>query len=133
MKQITIIAPVQDGLVANICRVLGDAGINLDGLDAYDARDLDVVTLAVDQYDKALQVLRDAGFDAVSDDAVVVCIKDEPGSLARITERLHQGDIEVSSVRILQRQMGLAMVALATERREEALKLIHDLLVVGTT
>jgi len=132
MKQITIIAPVQDGLVANISRVLGDAGINLDGLDAYDARELDVVTLAVDQYDKALQVLRDAGYDAVSDDALVVCIKDEPGSLARLTERLYQDGIEVSSVRILQRQMGLALVALATDRREEALTLIQDLIVSGT-
>ena len=133
MKQITIIAPVQDGLVANISRVLGDAGINLDGLDAYDARELDVVTLSVDQYDKSLQVLRDAGYDAISDDAVVVCIKDEPGSLARLTERLYQGKIEVSSVRILQRQMGLALVALATDRREEALKLIQDLIVSGTS
>lgn len=132
MKQITIIAPVQDGLVANISRVLGDAGINLEGLDAYDARELDVVTLTVDQYDRALQVLRDAGYDAISDDAMVVCIKDEPGALARVTERLHQGGIQVSSVRILQRQMGMAMAALATERRAEAMQLIQDLLVSGS-
>ncbi len=132
MKQITIIAPIQSGLVANIARVLGNSGINLDGLEAYDAREIAVVTLTVDQYDRALQVLRDAGYEAVSDDAVVVCIKDEPGSLARVTERLYQNGIQVSSVRILQRQMGLAMVALATERRDEAMQLIQDLLVNGT-
>ncbi len=132
MKQITIISSTKEGLVASISRVLADAQINLDGLDAYDAQEMCVVSLLVDQYDKALQVLRNAGFDAVSDDAMVVCIKDEPGSLARITERLLQASIEVHSIRILQRNMGLAMVALATDRREEALAAIQELLVTAS-
>ena len=129
MKLITIIAPKQDGLVADVSRVLGDAGVNLEALEAYTVRDLDIVSLTVDQYDKALEVLRDANYDAVSDDAAVVCIRDEPGSLARVTECLFQGGIVVGSVRILQRQTGLAMVAIAVDHRAEALELIRDLLV----
>jgi len=129
MKLITIIAEKHDGLVADVSRVLGDAGINLEALEAHTAGNLGILSLTVDEYDEALEVLRDANFDAVSDDAAVVCIRDEPGSLARVTERLFQGGIVVGSLRILQRQAGLAMVAIAVSHRAKALKLIKDLLV----
>lgn len=134
MKIITIFAQKQDSLVANVSRVLGDADINLEGLEAYTIKDLNIVTLTVDDYDKALAVLRDAKYDAVSDDAVVVCIRDEPGSLARITERLCQSGIVFRSIRILQRQHGLAMVAIAVavDQRTEAIESIRGLLVSDT-
>ncbi len=129
MKLITIISEKQDGLIADVSRVLGDAGINLEALEAHTVGSLGILSLTVDEYDEALEVLRDANYDAVSDDAAVVCIRDEPGSLARVTERLFQGGIVVGSLRILQRQSGLAMVAIAVSNRSEALKLIQDLLV----
>lgn len=129
MKLITIIAPKQDGLVADVSRILGDAEINLEALEAHSVGDLDIVSLTVDAYNKALEVLRDANYDAVSDDAAVVCIRDEPGSLARVTERLFQRGIVVGSVRILQRNNRLAMVAITVDQRAKALEQIQDLLV----
>jgi len=132
MKLITIIAEKHDGLVADVSRVLGNAGINLEALEAHTVGNLGILSLTVDEYDEALEVLRDANFDAVSDDAAVVCIRDEPGSLARVTERLFQGGIVVGSLRILQRQSGLAMVAMAVSHRAKALELIEDLLVTDT-
>jgi len=132
MKLITIIAPKQDGLVAEVSRLLGDAEINLEALEASNVGELGIVSLTVNAYDKALEVLRDANYDAVSDDAAVVCIRDEPGSLARVTERLFEGGIVVGSIRILQRQTGLAMVAITVDHRTKALRLIRDLLVSDT-
>ena len=38
MKQITIVTPVKAGLVADITRRLGDAGVNIESLDAFDVR-----------------------------------------------------------------------------------------------
>jgi len=129
MKLITIIAEKHDGLVADVSRVLGDEGINVESLEAHTVGNLGILSLIVDEYDEALTVLRDANFDAVSDDAAVVCIRDEPGSLARVTERLFQGGIVVDSLRILQRHAGLGLVAIAVSNRAKALKLIEDLLV----
>ncbi len=39
----------------------------------------------VDRYDEALVALRDAGVPAVSEDAIIIRIADEPGALARLS------------------------------------------------
>ena len=128
MKQITIVAPIQDGLVARIAKVLGAAHINIQSLEAIDVKEFDIVVLTVDRYDEALQKLRDEGFDAVTEDAVVIQIKDEPGSLAKVTQRLYEGEIHVHSIRILHRQAGVAVVAVAMASPQEGIALIQDLL-----
>ena len=132
MKQITIIAPIQDGLVARITKSLSDAGINIEYIDAKDVRDRDIVTLTVDRYDDALRTLRDAGYEAFSDDAVIINIKDKPGALAEITQRLYEGGIHMSSIRILYRQYGEAIVAVAMDQPEKGLELTRDLLISKT-
>ncbi len=129
MKQITIIAPRQDGLVARISSVLAQAGINIESLDASDVKDTDIVILIVDKYNEALSALRDADLPAITEDVFVVNIKDEPGALAKVTKRLFDGGIHLHSIRLLSRQFGLALVAVATDRNEEAMDLLKDVLV----
>jgi hypothetical protein len=132
MKQITIVTPVQSGVVADISEQLARAEINIETLEAFAVRDWDIVELTVSDYDNALQVLRDAGYDAISEDAVVINLKDEPGALAKVTRRLHDAGIEMRSMRILHRQAGEAMIAISIDRSEEAMRLIDDLLVSRT-
>ena len=130
MKQITIVAPREEGVIARISQTLGEAKINIASLDAVDVKDLDVILLTVDdRYNDALHALCAAGFDAVTEDAVVIRLKDEPGSLAKVTQRLFDAGIHVRSIRILQRQQGEGVVALSVDRSSEALALIQDLLI----
>ena len=100
MKQITIVTPARDGLVADISDHLGHAEINIESLDAFVVRGWDIVQLTVSDYDQALMVLRDAGYDAITEDAVVINVKDRPGALAQVTRRLHEADVAVRSMRI---------------------------------
>lgn len=129
MKQITIIAPNEDGLIVKISKYLADEGINIESLNACSVQDRDVVTLIVDDYDRCLLLLRDNGYDAYSEDAQIINIKDEPGALAQITKRLADGGIPLRSIRILHRQNGGTILALAMDRPEEGLALIQDLLI----
>ena len=78
MKQITIVTPVQAGLMADISEQLGKAGINIETLEAFVVRDWDIVQLTVSDYDRACACLRDAGYDAITEDAVVINVKDQP-------------------------------------------------------
>jgi len=129
VKQITIVAEVKAGLVADISRRLGDAGINIESVDAFEARTWDIVQLTVSDYDRALQVLRDGGYDAISEDAVVINVKDEPGALAQVTRRLYDGGVDMRSMRLLHRQAGEALVAISMDRTDVGMQLISDLLV----
>jgi len=129
VKQITIVAPVKAGLVADISTRLGDAGINIESVDAFEARTWDIVQLTVSDYDRALQVLRDGGYDAISEDAVVINVKDKPGALAQVTRRLYDGGVDMRSMRLLHRQAGEALVAISMDRTDAGMQLISDLLV----
>ncbi len=129
MKQITIVTIAHDGVVADISIKLGEAGINIESLDAFAVRGWDIVQLTVDDYNHALQVLRDVGYDAITEDAVVINVKDQPGALAKVTRRLADAGVEMRSMRILHRKNGEALVAISMERTDAALRSIDDLLV----
>jgi hypothetical protein len=126
MKQITIVAQNRPGLVADISAALGERGINIEELEAETVHAMCVVVLSVDRYDDALAALRDASFDAVTEDALVVRIKDEPGALAKLARRFSDAGIDLRSIRILNRGGGAAMVAISTDRMEEARKLAGE-------
>jgi hypothetical protein len=129
MKEIVIITQNRAGLVADISDALAAKGINIETLDAEDAHDMAVVALTVDRYDEALGALRDAGFDAVTEDALVIRLPDEPGALAKVARRFKDANIDLRSLRIIQRQQGFALVALAAERTEQARALVKDYLI----
>ncbi len=129
MKQITIVAESAPGLLAQVSEILAARGINIETLNAETVQDYGVVILTVDRYDEALAALRDAGLHAVSEDAIIIRIADEPGALARISRRFHDAEIRLRSVRIIRRSSGSGLVALSTERTERALELVKDVLV----
>lgn len=133
MKQITLVMQARRGAVADISDRLGREGINIESLEGFTVREWDIVHLSVSDYHRALAVLRDAGYDAITDDAVVINIPDQPGALAKVTRRLYEGGVEIRSVRILHRQAGEAMVAVSMDRTEEGMRLIEDLLVSRAT
>ncbi len=133
MKQITLVTQARAGVVADISERLGREAINIETLEAFELREWDIVQLSVSDYNRALGILRDAGYEAIAEDAVVIKIKDQPGALANVTRRLYEGRVEIRSVRVLHRQGGEAMVAITMDRPHEGMRLIEDLLVNRST
>ncbi|MGL4461477.1 MAG: ACT domain-containing protein [Planctomycetia bacterium] len=129
MKQITIVGADRPGMVAEVSAALAAAGVNIETLDGESLGATGVVLLTVDRYDAALRALADAGFTAVSEDALVVRLQDRPGELARITLRFKEAGVNLRSVRILHRADGWSLVAIAAERTAEAIDLVRDVLV----
>lgn len=129
MKEIIILVRNRPGAVAEVSQTLADAGVNIEELDAEAAVENGVITLTVDKYDLALHVLNEAGFRAISEDAIVLRLKDEPGALARIASRLQEEQINIRSLRIAQRLGKDSLVTLVTDRQEEARLLLADLTV----
>ena len=130
MKQITIIAKEHDGLTADIAAVLGEHGINIESLDAEALEGMGVVTLTVNHYNRALHALNDAGWDAVTEDAFVLRVRDKPGALARVAKRFKDAGVHVRSIRIIQNEGGWGMVAVSAEPVEKARELVKDKLLV---
>ena len=126
MQRIIIVAENRVGVIADIGKVLADDNINIETLDAESTGDDGIVILTTDDPDRALHTLTYAGFKAVSDEALILKLKDEPGALAKIAEQFKQSNLDIRSFHILGRQAGYSMVALTTDDRAKAQALIDD-------
>ena len=130
MKQITIItAAGRPGIVADIAERLGAAGINIQQSNVSDDLAHGVVFLDAEPYDEALRVLAEAGYDAISEDVLVIQIKDEPGALAKVAARFREPQINIHSMRFMRRDGGWATVILSTNDNARARVLLADCLV----
>ena len=129
MKQITIVTTTLHGLTADIAALLAARDINIESLDAEEVEDAAVLTLSVDHYNRALAALRDAGYPAVTEDALLVRMKDEPGALAKVAVKFKEAGISLRSIRIIRRGNGWGIVAISTERTDAAKDLVRDMLI----
>jgi hypothetical protein len=130
MKQLSVITENRLGVVTKISEALAIENINIESLDAQLAGDQVVVVLNVDQYDKALHVIHKLNnMQIVTEDAILVKLINEPGALAKIARRFTDAGIGLRSIRFIQRDKRFGLVAISTDRTEEALELVADVLV----
>lgn len=130
MKQITVLAENKANLIADITQVLADAGINLESITGQNFGEQSITTIVTQEYGKALDILqRQPGMQVISEDALIVRIEDEQGALARLSRRFSDASINIRSIRFVERHKGYALVAISTERTDEALELVEDILV----
>ena len=129
MQEITIVCEDCAGMLAEIAETLGAAGVNIETLDAESVGNSAVFVLTVDKYDEALRALANTRFTAISEDAIVARLDDNPGELGRVLSRFKEAKINIRSLRIIRRDAGKSIVAIATRRTEEAKRLLGDLLI----
>lgn len=119
-ERIVIIVDDRVGVLADITGVLARADINIEALDAEVAGQRGAVIMTVDETDHALALLNQSGYKAVGEDTVVLRLKDEPGSLARVADRLKQAEVNIQNLHILGRQNDYSLIALTTSDRAAA-------------
>lgn len=129
MKQITIPTESGPGQLADITSLLAAKEINITNIDAQEGDGHGFVVLRVDQYDLALKTLRDAGFQPISEDALVIRVEDRPGALAEVANRFKEAQINLRSLHIIRRRSGSIDVSLVSDDNALALSLVNDLLI----
>ncbi len=120
MSRIIVMAKNEIGVIADISRVLADNGINIETISTEAIDDKGTITLTADDYDGALRALTDAGFKTVTDDSLLVSLKDEPGALAKVAEKLKQGGVNIQSLHIVERRGDYTTVAILPDDRAKA-------------
>ena len=95
-RDLVIVPDDQPGVLARLGTAMGEAGLNIEGLSAFTGGGKGVVHVLVDDHEKALQILRDAGFDVRAARRVAVMpIADEPGALGRTCIALAEAGINI--------------------------------------
>ena len=128
MERIVIMARDEVGVLANITTTLAKAEINLESINTQVNGEQGTIIISTDDTDRALVALADAGYSAVTDDSMLIRLKDEPGALARVAQRFSEAGINIRSVHILDRKDGVATIALSTspEDRQRAESLVDS-------
>lgn len=95
VEQLSVFLANEHGRLAKMCRLLGDAGLNMHALVVADTEEYGVARVICDRPHTARGVLEREGF-AVSVTRVIAAeIPDSPGGLAGILEALDAAGINV--------------------------------------
>jgi hypothetical protein len=95
VEQISIFIENKSGRLAEVSRILGDAGVNIRALSLADTTDFGILRLIVNDREKAMAALKSKGFTVSKTEVVAVEVPDKPGGLASILQTLDAEAINV--------------------------------------
>lgn len=106
VEQISIFLENKAGRLAEVTRILGEAGINIRALALADTSDFGILRLIVNDHEKAKQVLKEHGFTVGRTEVVAVEVEDRPGGLSRILQILYEARLNVEYMYAFVQQSG---------------------------
>ena len=83
------------GSLANICKSLSNAGIDLMAMSIADTQDFGILRVIVDDVDKALSIMKETDCIATVTEVVGVIIPNVPGGMSLILDILRRADINI--------------------------------------
>ncbi len=127
VEQISVFLENRAGRLAEITRVLGDAGVNIRALSLADTSDFGLLRLIVNDNDKAKAVLKERGFTVGKNNVVAVEVEDRPGGLNTILEILSKENINVEYMYAFVQHTGEnAVIIFRFDDTDAAVKVLLD-------
>ena len=125
VDQISVFIENKMGTLAEVTEILGNAGIDMRALSLADTTDFGVLRLIVNDPDRTLCLLREAGFAVSVTKTLAAPIHDVPGGLAKILRILTDNAISVEyAYAFISRKQGDAYVILRVNDCDRAENLL---------
>ena len=125
VKQLSIFMENRAGRLAEVVRLMGEAKINIRALSLADTSDFGILRLIVNDVEKAVKVLRDAGHTVSLTDVVAVEVPDTPGGLASVLDPLRGAGVNVEYMyAFVEKATDKAVVIFRFENADAALKVL---------
>ena len=127
VEQISVFIENKSGRLAEIARLLGEAGINIRALSLADTTDFGILRLIVNDRETAKQVLKEKGFTVSKTEVVAVEVPDRPGGLAEILQALDRESINVEYMYAFVERCGEnAVIIFRFDGTEKAIEVLMD-------
>ena len=120
VKQLTLTALYKPGVLARICGVLSDAGVNLVAICAADGDGRSKLRMLVSDPARAKQALAAAKIRCGEEPALLLTLDDKPGSLGRVVARLAAAKINIKCTYATTGGGGTAQVVLVVPNPDKA-------------
>ena len=95
IKQLSVFLENKPGRLSVPCQTLAKAGINILTLSLADTEQFGILRLIVRDWQRARQVLEDAGCVVNVTEVLASEVEDKPGGLARILETIEQAGVNL--------------------------------------
>ena len=127
VKQISVFLENRQGALEEFTRLIGENGVDLIALSIADTTDFGIARAIVDDNDKALALVRAAGYTASLTDVLAVAVPDSPGGLSTALRLLEQGGVSIEYLYSFVRRFGTsAVIIFRVDKPGEAAKLLQD-------
>lgn len=110
IEQLSVFLQNEKGRLAEMCRLVGDAGLDMHALVVADTAEYGVARIICDRPHSARHVLEEAGFAVSVTRVLAIEVPDEPGGLAGVLERLGSCGVNVEYLYCFPRSDGAAAV-----------------------
>lgn len=127
-RQLSIFLDNKPGTLADVCKELANAKINIFALSISDTTDYSVVRMVVSEPQKALHLLGERGVLVVDNDVLLIENANKPGTLAEIAQRLAKAKINIEYAYLAtspSSKRGLAVIRVSETKK--ALKALADI------
>ncbi|MDF2379490.1 MAG: ACT domain-containing protein [Candidatus Gracilibacteria bacterium] len=129
VNEVTFYLSNHAGALADVTKLLADAGVSIRGLLVSEGFGKSVVRVVVEQEDKALNVLAGAGIDDVSRDHILeVTVASKAGVIADLSARLSKENINIENIYVTEStaQETLCYVSVSEEQVDEAVRVLGE-------
>ena len=126
-EQISVFLENKSGRLAEVARVLGNAGINIRALSIADSSDFGILRIIVNDNSRAVDVLKEKGFTLSKTEVVAVEVPDKPGGLAKVLALLEQEGINVEYMyAFLERRSDHAVIVFRFDENDQAIRALSS-------
>lgn len=127
VEQLSIFIENKSGRLAEITRILGDAGINIRALSLADTSDFGILRLIVDNVEAARTVLKERGFTVNKTEVIAVEVPDRPGGLSTILQALDRDETNVEYMyAFVERCGGNAVIVFRFDDTDRAIEVLKN-------
>ncbi len=127
IKQISVFLENKIGRLAEVTKLLADAGINIRTLSLAETAEFGILRLIVNDPGTCLKVLKDHNFVAQETDVIAVEVLDKPGGLNRILEIFHKKDINIEYMyAFVEKKVDNAIVVFRIDNARKAIAVLQD-------
>jgi len=127
IKQISVFLENNAGRLAEVTRVLAEAGINIRAISIADTADFGILRLIVNNWEQALGALNKANFTTRVSDVAAVEVEDKPGSLAAVMDLFRKTMVNIEYLYAsLEGETGKAVIIFKLEDHQKGLQILKD-------
>lgn len=127
IQQISVFLENTLGRLEHMCQVLADANVNLDTITITETAEFGIIRIIVDEVDRAIEVLRSAGFSPKKVEVLAVEVEDKPGALCELLQKTRAKGMNVEYIyALMQKSTGRPVMVMSFKDLDAAEAALND-------